>query len=79
MTWSSPVVSPPDQVKCSSLPGNRSRISPQRSTSFSCSEFHWSSSGCRSVFQFHWMIDASTSEVGVSALYSNSLAGPDAS
>src|SRR5437764_10552846 len=45
-------------------------------SSFSCSEFHWSSSGKTSVFQCHCRIDASSSVVGVSALYSSSFAGP---
>ncbi|CNI18568.1 Uncharacterised protein [Mycobacterium tuberculosis] len=78
MIWSSPVVSTPDQVKCNSLLGNRSRTTFQRSTSCSCSEFHWSHlslSGNLSLSQYHCRIAASSSVVGVSALYSNSTAG----
>ena len=79
MTWSSPVGSACDQQKCASLRGSFAAISPQRSTSFSCSEFHWSSSGWTSLSQYHWQIDASSSVVGVSALYSISFAGPEPS
>ncbi len=76
MTWSSPVVSEPDQVKCTSEPGRPDLISVQRSTSFSCSEFHWSSSGgWTSLSQYHCNSDASSSVVGVSALYSSIFAG----
>ena len=39
-------------------------------------EFHWSSDPWVSLSQFHCRIDASSSVVGVSALYSSSLAGP---
>lgn len=48
----------------------------QAATRRSWREFHWSAPGNRSSIQNHWGEAASTSEVGVSALYSRSFAGP---
>ncbi len=79
VTWSSPVVSACDQQKCTSLRGRSAAIAVHCATSFSCSEFHWSWSPKTSLSQYHWQMLASSSVVGVSALYSSSLAGPDPS
>jgi hypothetical protein len=40
---------------------------------------NWSLPGNRSSSQYHWAIAASTSEVGVSALYSSSFGAPPGS
>ena len=43
--------------------------------SFSWIELNWSASGRVSFSHCHWITAASSSEVGVSALYSSSLGG----
>ena len=53
----------------------RGRIAFHARMSRSCTEFHWSSSGWVSCSQYHWAMELSTRPVGVSALYSSSLAG----
>ncbi|CAM5582689.1 hypothetical protein SHIRM173S_08489 [Streptomyces hirsutus] len=74
---SSPSTSAEEWAKYSGLPGGRSAACRrQASTRRSCREFHWSAPGNRSSIQNHWGEAASTREVGVSALYSSSFAGP---
>lgn len=74
---SSPSSSTEECAKYSGLPGGSSAdCFRQESTRRSCREFHWSAPGNRSSIQNHCGEAASTSEVGVSALYSRSLAGP---
>ena len=72
---SSPEVSASEWARCSTGPIRRA-CWRQLETSRSCSEFHWSRSGCRSCSQYHCATEDSISPVGVSALYSYSWAGP---
>ncbi len=76
LSRSSPLTSVSHQAKCTRSPASRGRAARQASTSRSCRLFHWSAAGRVSRSQYHCTIAASTSEVGVSALYSNSFAGP---
>ena len=69
------------QVKCTGVPSDHVTANArQLAMSFSCSELNWSASGfvgrifCSS--QRHCATDASSSAVGVSALYSRSFGGP---
>src|SRR5437763_10757873 len=41
----------------------------------SCNELNWSRFGKQSCNQYHWITAASSSDVGVSALYSSSFGG----
>ncbi len=76
VSQSSPSVSPRECAKCTGPGGNRCFWRCQDAIRRSWREFHWSASGKRSSSQNHCGPAASIREVGVSALYSKSLAGP---
>ena len=68
-------------MKCTGVPSDHVTANArQLAMSFSCSELNWSASGLRGrIFcssQRHCATDASSSAVGVSALYSRSFGGP---
>ena len=50
-------------------------MSRHTSTSRSWIELNWSAPLCSASSQSHWMTDASSSDVGVSALYSSITGG----
>src|ERR1035441_5252124 len=56
-------------------PGRYPASSFHSATSRSCRELNWSRLGKQSCSQYHWMTAASSSPVGVSALYSSNLGG----